>query len=219
MKKFAFTLAEVLITLTIIGVVAAIAIPTTIANTKEQEYVTGIKKAVVALDNAVNLGIANNDSPYDNEDLFKYLQKYMKVTSVYENGRHYGIANYSTGRRRIQNKTFYTKDGMRYEVMTEQFKSPLYSGILAGGKAGNCGSYGMDQNVKGSYATPCIVIVDVNGDKRPHPNSNAVNNNYWSESYPRPYSESFTDIFAVLITDDGAYPFGMLAQKAVYGSK
>lgn len=218
MKKFGFTLTEVLITLTIIGVVVAFTIPTTIVHTKNQEYITGIKKAVVALDNAVNLGIANNDSPYDNEDLFKYLQKYMKVTTVYEDGHHYGIANYSTGRNRLQNKTFYTKDGMRYEVMTEPFKSPMYSGILAGGKTGNCGSYGMEQNVKGTYATPCIVIVDVNGDKKPHPDSNAANN-YWSENYPSPYSESFTDIFAVLITDDGAYPFGMLAQKAVYGSK
>lgn len=44
MKK-AFTLAEVLITLVIIGVVAAITVPTIIANSKKEETISRIKKA------------------------------------------------------------------------------------------------------------------------------------------------------------------------------
>ena len=41
----AFTLAEVLITLGIIGVVAAITIPTLMANYQKAQYVTALKKA------------------------------------------------------------------------------------------------------------------------------------------------------------------------------
>ena len=45
-RKSAFTLAEVLITLAIIGVVAAMTLPTLIQNHQKQTYVTGLKKAV-----------------------------------------------------------------------------------------------------------------------------------------------------------------------------
>lgn len=43
-KKTAFTLAEVLITLTIIGIVAALTIPTLINNYQKKQYVTSLKK-------------------------------------------------------------------------------------------------------------------------------------------------------------------------------
>ena len=46
MQSAAFTLAEVLITLAIIGVVAAMTLPTLIANHQKQTYVTGLKKAL-----------------------------------------------------------------------------------------------------------------------------------------------------------------------------
>lgn len=50
-KKAAFTLAEVLITLGIIGVVAALTLPTLIQNHQKQVYVTGAKKATTTLEN------------------------------------------------------------------------------------------------------------------------------------------------------------------------
>lgn len=46
MKIRAFTLAEVLITLGVIGVVAAMTLPTLIQNYQEQEYVNKLKKAI-----------------------------------------------------------------------------------------------------------------------------------------------------------------------------
>ena len=51
LKKAAFTLAEVLITLGIIGVVAAITLPTLIKNYQKQVYVTQLKKVVNTLEN------------------------------------------------------------------------------------------------------------------------------------------------------------------------
>ena len=54
LKRVAFTLAEVLITLGIIGVVAALTLPTLIQNHQKQVYVTQLKKAYSTLNNAIN---------------------------------------------------------------------------------------------------------------------------------------------------------------------
>ena len=48
-KRFGFTLAEVLITLGIIGVVAAMTIPTLISNTNGAQFKTAYKKALSTL--------------------------------------------------------------------------------------------------------------------------------------------------------------------------
>ena len=53
-RKAAFTLAEVLITLGIIGVVAALTLPTLIQNHQKQVYVTQLKKAYSTINNAMN---------------------------------------------------------------------------------------------------------------------------------------------------------------------
>ena len=53
MKRLSgFTLAEVLITLAIIGVVAALSIPAVISNSQQQEFRTGLRKAVSVLNSA-----------------------------------------------------------------------------------------------------------------------------------------------------------------------
>ena len=49
MKKTGFTLAEVLITLTIIGVVATLTLPALMNNTAEQQYKAAFKKAINTL--------------------------------------------------------------------------------------------------------------------------------------------------------------------------
>ena len=54
-QKAAFTLAEVLITLGIIGIVAAMTLPTVINNTRHKELETAFKKSYANLANAVNL--------------------------------------------------------------------------------------------------------------------------------------------------------------------
>ncbi len=59
MKKSGFTLAEVLITLAIIGVVAALTIPAVVRNYQKTQTVTQLKKVYSALSNTTNLAIAN----------------------------------------------------------------------------------------------------------------------------------------------------------------
>ncbi len=78
--KKGFTLAKVLITLAIIGVVAAISIPSVISNSQQQEFKTGLRKAVSVLNSAITMNMAlEGESPYDNGNLFGYLIKHMSV--------------------------------------------------------------------------------------------------------------------------------------------
>lgn len=62
MKKQAFTLAEVLITLGIIGVVAAMTMPTLIANHQKQVYVAGLKKGMSTISNMFQKMIADEEA-------------------------------------------------------------------------------------------------------------------------------------------------------------
>lgn len=59
-RKKAFTLAEVLITLGIIGIVAALTLPALIASNKEKARVTNLKKIYSQMQNAWNMAIAEN---------------------------------------------------------------------------------------------------------------------------------------------------------------
>lgn len=63
MIKRAFTLAEVLITLAIIGVVAAMTIPSLLRGQEEKATVTAVKKAYSTLSNAYKLAEQENGTP------------------------------------------------------------------------------------------------------------------------------------------------------------
>jgi len=83
--KKAFTLAEVLITLVIIGVIAALTIPNVINDYQKRETVSRLKKAYSALCNAVKLAELNTgdsasnwDFDLDGKDFFdRYLRPYI----------------------------------------------------------------------------------------------------------------------------------------------
>lgn len=87
-SPLAFTLAEVLITLAIIGVVAALTIPAVVQKYQKTQAVTQLKKTYVALASTTNLAIANegpvsgweiennNGADFAN----KYLIPYLKIS-------------------------------------------------------------------------------------------------------------------------------------------
>ena len=103
-RKHAFTLAEILITLTVIGVVAALTIPTLLQNTNQAELKTALKRDFADLSQATNM--IKNDAggtlvnafrngagdTYDSENLknaFKSKLSYIKEcnsTSTYGGG-------------------------------------------------------------------------------------------------------------------------------------
>ncbi len=80
-----------------------------------------------------------------------------------------------------------------------------------------CGSYGLGKNPNKTKYIPCVIMVDVNGDRKP----SIYSSNETTEGFL--YKKSsiedgrLTDIFVILITEDKAIPFGVVAQKAMYG--
>ncbi len=82
-NKEGFTLAEVLITLGIIGVVAAMTIPTLITNAQKKETVTRLKGAYSQIAQAIRMSEADNGEitgwDFTNIDWFEtYLINYLK---------------------------------------------------------------------------------------------------------------------------------------------
>ena len=76
--KFGFTLAEVLITLVIVGVVAAFTIPTLINDTKQKQYISAWRKAYSAVSQALLLVKANGDTFDDVTTEQQYAEKVAK---------------------------------------------------------------------------------------------------------------------------------------------
>jgi prepilin-type N-terminal cleavage/methylation domain-containing protein len=80
-KKAAFTLAEVLITLGIIGVVAALTLPSVIQNAQRRELQAGLKKGYSTISQALDMYYYDNGERLTNADARKLrliLVKYIK---------------------------------------------------------------------------------------------------------------------------------------------
>ncbi len=250
MKK-GFTLSEVLITLTIIGVVASLSIPSVISNSQQSEYQTGLRKAVSALNSAITLGLAKEGiSPKDltkEYTLFEYLSKHMSVMKSTTNLSTYFYAkrpNIASMSGYVTNKAFYTPDGMRYEMASnigsasmryKTHETATYLNLCYGyddcnpgtGKSVshgfNCGSYGLKKEdtslpqTRGMRA-PCLITVDVNGDRKPNPANINCKKAECAENYKIAdvMGKRLTDVFSVMITDKEAIPFGVAAQRAMY---
>ena len=91
-RKVAFTLAEVLITLGIIGVVAAMTLPSLVNKYREQEIITRVKKTYTSIAQALELVQANYGTPGDNSSLFAKGRSSAEITkelSKYFNGARY----------------------------------------------------------------------------------------------------------------------------------
>lgn len=235
----AFTLAEVLITLAIIGVVAALTIPSVISNTQQQEFKTGLRKAVSVLNSSITMSMAlDGETPYDNANTFGYLMKHMNVIKKGQLIDFYWAGGGVAGNI-YSNAVFYTADGMRFEFFpgsNQNWHHVLYEsngkvkaciGSTVGntdenGFCGGCGSYGLDSNSDNTTKTPCLIMVDVNGDRKPNPqnalckSSDCKSQNIYK--YSDPDGKKLTDLFLIMITDKKAIPYGIAAQKAMYNS-
>ena len=84
MKQFkAFTLSEVLITLTILGVIAAITVPSIIRNFQDRAQITGMKRAYALIDNA--FPTSKFDATSEKEMMDEILKLKNKITVVVSN--------------------------------------------------------------------------------------------------------------------------------------
>lgn len=139
-KKSGFTLAEVLVTLMIIGVIAAMTIPSLMQGTAQQEYKAALKKAVSMLNQAITMnyaldGVDASDNDYLGAKVKNLLTRRMNVMSIDATG-------------------FYTADGMYF--------------ITKAG-AGNCNNASEDISLMNAPTNICSKVqVDVNGRKGPN---------------------------------------------------
>ena len=105
MKK-AFTLAEVLITLTIIGVIAAITIPNLMQSWQERHTISAVKEAYSLLDNAIKQMVREEGPIVDwgsenitSSNLINKLNDYLKIEKTCTNGTCYQNSTTATFKR------------------------------------------------------------------------------------------------------------------------
>ncbi|MCD7878388.1 MAG: type II secretion system GspH family protein, partial [Candidatus Gastranaerophilales bacterium] len=121
-RKSAFTLAEVLITLVIIGIVAAITVPTLMANYRKQEVSSRLKKFYSTLSNAVRLADMENPGFIKSTCSARYkdfgqwwnnnLGKYMPVEE--KNNTTYKFSSGSATNATNPSKLYVLNDGTMF---------------------------------------------------------------------------------------------------------
>lgn len=154
-----FTLAEVLITLGIIGVVSALIMPTLIQNHKKKVAVTQLKATYSILSQAVNLSITENseiESWNFNLNNIEFAKKYiLPYLKVIETKDTYNSAWNLT--------TLSTQHGYHSSYLFWNIgiiNSPIY--ILANDSAFNI------SNDNGNNRGVVLISADINGKKAPN---------------------------------------------------
>ena len=109
-KRFGFTLAEVLITLGIIGVVAAMTMPTLMNSTQGAQYKAAYKKALSAISQGITLNVA-----LDGNDFYAATAG-TTAGAVNEANT---VANILNSRMNVVKNTVGSSDGMGYTLPAE----------------------------------------------------------------------------------------------------
>ena len=181
LKKAAFTLAEVLITLGIIGVVAALTLPTVIQNYQKQVTVNKLKKAYSVLGQVAQRAIADNGaiSVTNGETLnsntcksifYTYWLPYFKGAEVYPEGKKPNLNDNTAFYRHLRSGYWDTNIYTQYAAGRIFFTTPddmsFYIDIMKWvSKYDNDGKLISQTGVYNSFQT---VYVDINGLKQPN---------------------------------------------------
>jgi len=164
-KIIAFTLAEVLITLLIIGIVASLAIPALIADTQQAEYITAWKKAYGIISQAQLNMIRDYGSVsevfsniyYTTEGGNNFMNGWLPYLSVIKKCIPGRII--SDG---CQTENFKTLDGntiLYYNIQPYTSGIVLNAGTFIGFYPGIC---------SGSLCSDSNLFIDINGSKEPN---------------------------------------------------
>ena len=166
MFRRAFTLAEVLTTLMVIGVVAALTIPTLLGATEEAQIRVGYKKAMSVIGQAAELMKAKEVQckVTNSEELTECFQKHtISGFTTDNNGEHTGYKN-----------VIITPDGLAYQFLyNTNYPSPQTERSIDQ----ICGDFEtMKQRVENNpeelaklyngSTSKCMVVADVNGLKK-----------------------------------------------------
>ena len=178
-SKFAFTLAEVLITLSILGIVAAISIPNLVQRYTEKATVVKVKKFYSVLENAFTMATIDNGpiSSWDIGDtgntlesatkMYEYLKPYFQIQQDCgtKKGTCFGAVTYKSLNPNVNSNVNWNRSNG--QMINKQIK--LKDGLSVGIQ-----SYG---NAECREHNNCSIIeIDVNGPKGP----NALGRDYFN---------------------------------------
>lgn len=199
MKKFAFTLAEVLITIGIIGVVAEMTIPSLMSGVKDQSTVSSLKKAYSTFSQVYTTVVRENGTPDSwalTEDgagaikMYSYFEPYLKVVKKCSSSNTClppGGYKYLRG-----DSSGYTAASFAEGSVILADGSLIKFEVLSSNCSLNRGSTPSLANTCGG------VFVDVNGNKPPN--------------------QFGKDFFRFYFTTVGTFPSGSAAEEPGWGS-
>ena len=247
-KNCAFTLAEVLITLGIIGVVAAMTIPTLMANVKAHQYSVKFKKTVSTLSNAAKMSQAQygfdysgltdkcnaksgTDNPEDKQSLCSLLNGTLTGATYY-----YGMNNFPN----YEIKTSATFNNWP-SFKDNKNKIPIYqlsdgsiilfSAVLGGYDSLEepCARYiGGDpgfiaSGVHKGWGTGCYALIDVNGVSKPNKEVKCTRGTNKLSTMEAGNCivepKDMGDIFPIIIYDGAVSPYSAAAAYAFSNAK
>ena len=168
--KNGFTLAEVLITLGVIGVVSAMTIPTVIKKYQERVTVNKVKKIYSTMSQAFMLSVKDNG--YANEwnvengsnattarQIASYFKPYLKIVKDCETNS--GCLGYTERVIRLNGQ----QHGYNYDTSSQHYKMILNDGSyiwIRGSNSTYCKSAGNMDYLCGA------IFFDINGNKQPN---------------------------------------------------
>ena len=215
-KSLGFTLAEVLITLGIIGVVAAMTMPTLMNSTQGAQYKAAYKKALSALSQAITLNVALNEidfgdldgstysasNDYNLENILRTRMNVVRSTSEdpLATGEYTPVAGIDGslhgvgGTTLASNTTLFMNDGIMFSFTP--------------GAAKNC----TEDKTVATTAAKCNGFIDVNGTKGPNKVVACDTNNTATCVVSNP-----TDIYPVKFFDTSVVPSTEAAKAVLYG--
>ncbi|MBQ2612013.1 type II secretion system protein [bacterium] len=201
-NKIGFTLAEVLITLGIIGVVMALTMPVVIGNSREKEIVTGLKKAQNTLTQAVDIAsskhgmltdwgyVLKDDSSI--ERIYSYLKPNLSIVKDCGLSSSGGTGCFASGWKMLNS----ANDS---DINTYGYGSNIKNFVISDGSVISIGIYSSsdihnkfkisDSSQLLTGDSTVVFAVDVNGKKSP----NRVGR----------------DIFFFVLVDNGVVPAGI----------
>jgi prepilin-type N-terminal cleavage/methylation domain-containing protein len=201
-KKLGFTLAEVLITLGIIGVVAAMTIPTLMNQTSQAEFKTGFKKVISTLNQAITMNVALEDTDFHQlasgsgagsiYEMFNNRMNVIRTTDGADTTLDPGSPSLTMAQ--TGNYTIFFNDGMALSW-------PTASGSCVAGTG------------------TCDAVVDVNGGKKPNrlTNCNAASTTAATDTGTCSASAVLVgDRYSVRFAGQGVYPNGPGARYVMY---
>jgi len=202
-KRFGFTLAELLIVLGIIGVIAALTMPTLLSNTQGAQYKAAYKKALSVLSQAVVLNIALDDynladttvtgTATTDQSIYTLFKNRMNVVKTTNGAIGYTInANGNTFTQVATNYTLFFNDGI-------VFSFPA-------------GAVGCTKDpTLGTFSPNCKGFIDVNGQKAPNKVVKCDTGSGDTCQVTNP-----TDVYPVIFYDQTILPNSAAARAVLY---